>query len=190
MRLRQGFGILGAVAALLAVACSGEGEGGDSNAANPSTPSGGAVAAGSPAGGAAAVGMAGTMQGSAGRAGGQSIAPGGAGTAGTAGAVPGGTSGMTGGAGGRTGTGGAPEEEPPEPIGELDCGPNGVVIENAGPASNRVNYVIVGDGYSASELETTFIEHIEFAIGQRFSARSASRICGTGSSSTSARSRW
>ncbi len=173
MRPRQAFEILGAMAALLGVACSGDvdGAGGDSNATNPSIPSGGAGAAGSAAAGAAAAGMAGSMQGGAGgRSGIGTMTTGGAGAAGTAGMVAGGTSGMTGGAGGMSGTGGAPVEEPPEPVAELDCGPNGVVIENAGPASNRVNYVIVGDGYSESELETTFIEHIEFAMGKRFSA--------------------
>jgi hypothetical protein len=170
MRLRQAFEVLGAMAALLGVACAGEVEGGDSNATDPSTP--GAGTSGSPAGGAAAAGMTGGMQGSTGgRPGIVPMSPGGAGGAGAAGTVPG-TSGMSGGApvAGMPATGGVPAEEPPDAIPELDCGPNGVVIENAGPASNRVNYVIIGDGYSESELETTFIEHIEFAMGKRFSA--------------------
>lgn len=66
-------------------------------------------------------------------------------------------------------TGGAPEEEQPVDPGSVDCGPNGTVIENAGPQANRVNYVIVGDGYTEAELDTTFMEHIEFAMEKRFS---------------------
>jgi len=58
---------------------------------------------------------------------------------------------------------GGPPEPPP-----LDCGPQGVAIENAGPPENRVNYVILGDGYSAEEVDTTFLEHIEFAMVKRF----------------------
>src|SRR5262245_9940244 len=99
MRLRQGVEILGAMAALLGVACAGEVEGGHSNVTNPSIPTGGALApgsAGSAGAGTAAAGMAGTMQGAgAGRPSVQPMSPGGAGAAGTAGAVPGGTSGMT-----------------------------------------------------------------------------------------------
>lgn len=51
----------------------------------------------------------------------------------------------------------------------LDCGPNGVVIENAGPPKNRVNYVILGDGYRREELDGKFIDHIRTAMSKRFS---------------------
>lgn len=50
----------------------------------------------------------------------------------------------------------------------LDCGPDGVAIVDAGPTQNRVNYVIVGDGYTASELDTTFLEHVDVAMQKRF----------------------
>ncbi len=53
-----------------------------------------------------------------------------------------------------------------EPLLELpsegfDCGASGHVFENAGPADNRVNYIIVGDGYTSELLDTLFVEHIE-----------------------------
>jgi len=50
----------------------------------------------------------------------------------------------------------------------LDCGPTGVAIVDAGPIANRVNYVIIGDGYTASEVDTTFLEHVDFAMAKRF----------------------
>lgn len=43
----------------------------------------------------------------------------------------------------------------------FDCGPAGHVFENAGRPDNRVNYVIVGDGYTEELLDTAFIEHVE-----------------------------
>lgn len=57
---------------------------------------------------------------------------------------------------------------PSMPSTPLDCGPNGVAIENAGPPSNRVNYVILGDGYTREELDTTFLQHIRTAMAKRF----------------------
>jgi hypothetical protein len=51
----------------------------------------------------------------------------------------------------------------------LDCGAMGVAIENSGPPKNRVNYVIVGDGYTQAQLETTFMSHIQTAMKKRFS---------------------
>lgn len=44
------------------------------------------------------------------------------------------------------------------------------VIENHGPPANRINYVIVGDGYSQAQLSTTLIDHVKFAMVKRFSA--------------------
>ncbi|WP_441286774.1 M64 family metallopeptidase [Sorangium sp. KYC3313] len=52
----------------------------------------------------------------------------------------------------------------------LDCGANGVAIESAGPPENRINYVIVGDGYDATTVNTTYLEHIEEAMAKRFSS--------------------
>jgi IgA Peptidase M64 len=52
---------------------------------------------------------------------------------------------------------------------ELDCGPNGVAIESAGPPKNRVNYVILGDGYAEAQLDTLFVQHIQKAMTKRFS---------------------
>ena len=58
----------------------------------------------------------------------------------------------------------------------------GVAVENAGPPGNRVNYVILGDGYDATTVNTTFMEHITAAMAKRFATRSGSRTCATASS--------
>lgn len=87
----------------------------------------------------------------------------------------GGIDGAIGGTGGSdtsSGSGGfvgGPDDLPPVP--PLDCGENGVVVENAGPPENRVNYVIVGDGYSEEELATGALldQHIAAANEKRFS---------------------
>jgi hypothetical protein len=99
--------------------------------------------------------------------------------AGRSGAGAGGTAGTRGGSGGAggvgsgvagsfvgAGAGGAPMVPP------LDCGELGTALENHGPPANRVNYVIVGDGYSAEELEPggTLDDHLEAAMTKRFSA--------------------
>jgi hypothetical protein len=67
------------------------------------------------------------------------------------------------------GSGGAPAMTPNGPAAPLDCGAMGVAIENAGPPKNRVNYVILGDGYTKDQLDTTFISHIQTAMKKRFS---------------------
>jgi hypothetical protein len=97
-----------------------------------------------------------------------------AGSGGTAGSAGTGTpAGMGGGAG--TGTGGSAGSFTPGGMGggpmipQLDCGGKGAVIENHGPTTNRVNYVIVGDGYSETELTTTYLEHIQVYMEKRFS---------------------
>ncbi len=41
------------------------------------------------------------------------------------------------------------------------------VVEN-GPASNRVNIVLLGDGYTASEIDTAYTEHIEAVLAHVF----------------------
>jgi hypothetical protein len=63
------------------------------------------------------------------------------------------------------GTGGGPVLEP------LDCGPKGTALEHHGPPSNRLNYVIVGDGYSEAELQSggTLDKHLEAMLAKRFS---------------------
>lgn len=105
-----------------------------------------------------------------GNSGGNPSSSGGAPASGGAGTTDG--AGGRGGQGGETsgdvfvpGTGGLPEPPP------LDCGPVGSVVENAGPPENRVNYVIVGDGYSEAELAPGGLldQHIAKANEKRFS---------------------
>lgn len=81
------------------------------------------------------------------------------GTSNTAGNASGGTGGsfMPGG-----GSGGGPA------IPALDCGKEGWAVENHGDPKNRVNYVILGDGYTAATVETTLKSHIEAAFERRF----------------------
>jgi hypothetical protein len=91
---------------------------------------------------------------------------------GTGGAGMGGRRG-TGGAGGATlGIGGAPSSAGGSPgaTAPLDCGPIGQVVYNAGPPKNRVNYVILADGYTATTVDTTLQTHITNAMNARFSA--------------------
>jgi hypothetical protein len=54
------------------------------------------------------------------------------------------------------------------PIAPLDCGKEGWAVENHGNPKNRVNYVILGDGYTAATAETTLKKHIEVALKRRF----------------------
>ena len=53
----------------------------------------------------------------------------------------------------------------------LDCGAMGTALENHGPTSNRLNYVIVADGYSATELAAggTLDKHLQAFATRRFS---------------------
>ncbi len=81
-----------------------------------------------------------------------------------------GASGSSGGVGaGGTFVGGESGDELSFP--PLDCGPNGTALEDHGPSKNRLNYVIVGDGYSAEDLEPggTLDQHLEAAMLKRFS---------------------
>ena len=85
------------------------------------------------------------------------------GTAPAGGSASGGASGGSGGSfapGG--GTGGAPAIPP------LDCGAEGWAVENHGNPKNRVNYLILGDGYTAATVETTLKTHIQNAFKRRF----------------------
>ncbi len=43
----------------------------------------------------------------------------------------------------------------------FDCGEQDIVFENGGPAGNRVNYVILGDGYTAEMQDTLYREHVQ-----------------------------
>jgi len=85
----------------------------------------------------------------------------------TGGTAPTAGSGSTAGSGGTSfvpggGAGGGPAIPP------LDCGAEGWAVENHGPPKNRVNYVILGDGYTAATAETTLKTHIEAAFKRRF----------------------
>ena len=93
--------------------------------------------------------------------------------AGAAPPAPAGRGGTTGTAGrggttGTAGTGGGGVIIPPTP---LDCGAMGTAVENHGPPANRLNYVIVGDGYSQADLAAggTLDKHIMAAMTKRFS---------------------
>ncbi len=50
----------------------------------------------------------------------------------------------------------------------LNCGEGGIAMQDSGPANNRVNIVIVGDGYQAHELDTTFAEHAQTTVDALF----------------------
>jgi hypothetical protein len=94
---------------------------------------------------------------------------GGASTRGTGGGAGGSTVGIggsTAGIGGRAGGFGGGAMVAP-----LDCGAMGQALENHGPPANRVNYVIVADGYSQAELAPngTLDKHLQAAMAKRFS---------------------
>lgn len=122
--------------------------------------SGGAPSAGGAASGGAA-GTGGTRAATGGRegAGGVAAAGGNSAVGGSAAGHPS--------AGGQVGSGGAVAgtcggeillERPGAP---LNCGERGHIFEAAGSPANRVNYVIVGDGYDSELIETRFVEHVE-----------------------------
>ncbi len=142
------------------VACGSSGsstdEGGGGSAGAP-----GAAGSGMSSAGAASGAGAGDGAGEGGSSANAGSGSGGAGAA--ASGAAGGAAGSGGSfvAGGEGGTASGPA---------LDCGKNGVAIENAGPTANRVNYVILGDGYDANGVSTTFLQHIEVAMQKRFSS--------------------
>ncbi len=43
----------------------------------------------------------------------------------------------------------------------LDCGDRGHVVHASGAPANRINLVILGDGYTADELDTAYVEHVD-----------------------------
>jgi IgA Peptidase M64 len=110
-------------------------------------------------------GTAGSMAGRGGTTGTAGSMAGRGGTTGTAGR--GGTTGTagTGGGSSMTGMGGSMAAAP------LDCGPNGYVVENHGPASNRVNYIILGDGFTTADNAAggAFEKDIANSMVRRFS---------------------
>lgn len=71
-------------------------------------------------------------------------------------------------------SGGTPEESPSdddfewEPIESLDCGERGHVIHESGPPANRINLVILGDGYTADEIDGTYVEHVDALLQVMF----------------------
>jgi hypothetical protein len=164
----------------------------------------GAAGATGSAGNAGTAGMTGTAgasgtagrggaSGSAGRGGSTGAAGSAAGRGGTTGTAGRGGGTGTAGSGGSTsttGTGGAMTTQTP-----LDCGPNGYIVENHGPPSNRVNYVILGDGFQTADLGAggVFEQDLAKAMVRRFSAnafpynryRNFVNICGIKLVSTS-----
>jgi len=135
----------------------------------------------SPANGGTGGGSAGTGAVAAGQSG-SSTALGGASNAGSGNApTTGGSagSGISGSAGqtstsggtGGTGFGGAGAAGGPA-VADLDCGPDGWAVENHGPPSNRVNYLILADGYTAETINTTLVTHINAALKRRFETES------------------
>ncbi len=160
----------------LTLACAPAGDGGGSGSGGRANNSGGTtVPSGSggatvppgsggstPGSGGATPGTGGALGGSTGATGGRiggSGGAGGRGGAGTGGASAGGRGGTN------TGTGGALVIAP------LDCGAMGTALENHGPPSNRLNYLIVGDGYSQADLATggALDRHLAAAMTKRFS---------------------
>ena len=73
---------------------------------------------------------------------------------------------VTGAGGAMTGAGGSTVTPPPT----LDCGPIGVPIVNSGPAKNRINYMILADGYTSTTVNTTLMTHINTTMATRFMA--------------------
>lgn len=137
---------------------------------------GGGAGSGPIAGGAARAGTGGGGgRGAASAAGGNAQVAGTSGAAGAAGSmrgggVSGGGVGGSAGAGGapRAGAGGAPTVPEPPPHEPLDCGPDGWAVEDHGPPENRVNYLILADGYDATTINTTLEMHIKNALEVRF----------------------
>jgi len=133
------------------------GSGGSSTNSGGAIGSGGATTSGS--GGSTKTGSGGTA--ATGGRGGSTGATGGVGGAG-------GTKPATGGTGTTPGTGGAGGGSSNTGATPLDCGSMATAIESHGSPANRINYVIVGDGYSQAELTTTLIDNVKFYMAKRF----------------------
>ena len=191
----------GLVFALGALGCAGDGGSGvtetgtGGRGAGGTTSTGGTTGTGT-AGTTGAGGTGGTAAGSGGtRASGGTGPTGGtlgtggttgvAGSTGTGGAPTGaagarGVAGRSGGAAGTTGTGGTAGTSNPTGAGgnssstwptALDCGPDGLAIENHGPPLNRVNFVVFADGYNATEVAPGGLAemHMRHVLPRRFS---------------------
>ena len=155
------------------------GTGGSAPGTGGSAPNSGGTGGTSASGGTGGTGAsAGTGTPAAGRGGstGQAGTASGAGTGnapdmgGTAGAGGTGTAGTGAGGSAGTGFGGGTGGAPPVPT--LDCGKDGWAVENHGPASNRVNYLILADGYTAETVNTTLVTHVNAALKRRFETES------------------
>jgi len=150
------------------------GNGSTGTGGSSSTGTGGSSATGTAGNGSTGTAGRGGATGSAGRGGmtGTAGTTGMAGRGGTTGAAGrGGTTGTagttgTGGGSSPTGTGGAMTTTTP-----LDCGPNGYVVENHGPPANRVNYIILGDGFTTADNAAggVFEKDIANSMLRRFS---------------------
>jgi hypothetical protein len=128
----------------------GSGEGGSGPSSGAGGGSGGAGRAGTAGGGSSAAGTGGL---------------------GAAGSGAGAASGGSGGAGATAGSGfGGAAGMPAVP--PLDCGEEGWAVESHGAPANRINYVIVGDGYTAATVDTTLVQHINTMLARRFNHES------------------
>jgi hypothetical protein len=138
----------------------GQGTGGSSNSGvgGASSPTGNGGA--NPTTGA---GGANPTTGAGGGAGGVSPTGAGGGTGGSSATGTGGAGGVA-----PTGAGGGAGSTvtPPPP---LDCGPIGTVINNAGPPKNRVNYMILADGYTSTTVNTTLMTDVNNYLSMHFS---------------------
>ena len=75
---------------------------------------------------------------------------------------------------GESSSGGEPDEPPAdedfewEPVSRFDCGARGYVLHESGPPANRVNFVILGDGYTADEIESSYAQHVDALLQAMF----------------------
>ena len=161
-RTLEAFNLVACIALISACGAAeddGSGSGGNSAGPGPGPgPTGGIDAGGS------SLGVAGSAP-----SGGSNVGVGGTGTAGT----PGGGNSSGGSGGGGTagspfgGSGGGSTDDY-----KLDCGKEGWAVESHGPPANRVNYVILGDGYTQQTVETELVAHINTALERRFNHES------------------
>ena len=109
--------------------------------------------------------------GQTGGTGGDNPGSGGGTTSGSGGSNPGLGGSTLGTGGGGAGTGGRVGGAGGAVVAALDCGAMGTALENHGPPANRLNYVIVADGYSQAELAAngTLDRHLQAAMTKRFS---------------------
>jgi hypothetical protein len=140
----------------------GTGTPGAGGTGTPGTGGSGTAGTGTP-GTAGTIGTAGTT-GTGGRGGSAAAGRGGSAAAGRGGSG-GSSAGGTGGTSSMTGMGGSVSTTP------LDCGPQGYIVENHGPAANRLNYIILGDGFQSADLAAggVFEQDLTKVMTRRFS---------------------